>query len=208
MAFLTQAQLGYEHAFKAGFRDAYDWHQKVWEAFPSRNGQPRKFLTRLDELDGAFRLLILSVEQPERPVWWPEQAWKTKAIAPTFWEHSRFRFSLVANPTVKVRSSRTGQLLKNSRRVPIVKREALLGWLERKGQQNGFVFDPSETKTVPRPIQRFIKKGSAGAHAATEFVGQLTVTDHEIFQQAAIQGVGPAKAFGFGMLCLAPIRDV
>ena len=44
----------------------------------------------------------------------------------------------------------------------------------------------------------------AGLHSATEFVGILEITDPALFIQATHTGIGSAKAFGFGMICLSP----
>lgn len=213
-SYLTKIEIDHETAFKAGLRDSYSWHQSIWKAFPGKDGQNRSFLTRLDEIDGGLRLLLLSTEAPMRPDWCPDDCWNTKTIPEAFWNHPAYRFSLVANPTKKVRSDSRGNLLKNSRRVPILYREdrvegeknqpGLLSWLARKGEQHGFSIVPEQVKTIPRPRQPFIKKGAAGIHAATEFAGVLTVTDPEAFRKAALNGIGPAKAFGFGMLCLSP----
>ncbi len=211
---LTKLEVDHETAYKAGLRDSYSWHQKIWQAFPGRDGEDRFFLTRLDEIDGGLRLLVLSPEAPVRPDWCPEPCWHSKPISESFFKHSTYRFSLVANPTRKVKTEKNP---KNGRRVPLVSREdkvvdgktvpGLLSWLARKGEQHGFTFDPDRTKTAPRPRQLFIKKGAAGTHTATEFSGILTVTDPEKFHHAARNGVGSAKAFGFGMLCLSPLKD-
>jgi CRISPR system Cascade subunit CasE len=202
---LTKIEIDHETAFKAGLRDSYEWHRKIWQAFPEMDGQSRDFLTRLDELDGRLRLLLLSPSQPTRPEWCPEKAWESKLVEDSFFTHDLYRFSLRANPTKKVRSDKDGKLLKNSRRVPIVSRDDLLGWLQRKAEQSGFSVNPETIRTVPRPRQAFIKKGKAGLHVATEFIGELRVRDAEKFKYAAIHGIGSAKAFGFGMLCLAPL---
>ncbi len=204
-AHLTRIEIDHETAHKAELRDSYAWHQKIWHAFPDRDGQSRDFLTRLDEIDGGFRLLLLSATPPSRPDWCPEPAWQSKAVADSFFTHPAYRFSLVANPTKKVKSDRHGNLLKNSRRVPLVQREALLDWLQRKAELHGFTIDPAAIRTAPRPRQPFIKKGAAGLHAATQFSGTLQVTDAGKFRQAALNGIGPAKAFGFGLLCLSPL---
>jgi len=50
-------------------------------------------------------------------------------------------------------------------------------------------------------------EGKSGTHTATEFTGTLTVTRPNIFQEAAKNGIGSAKAFGFGMLCLVPLTS-
>lgn len=207
---LTQARIPYDIVARpwknGGFRDSYAWHKRVWEAFPGEPEASRDFLTRLDDTGSDFRLLILSRNPPVRPDWCPSDAWKPRTIADEFFAHTAYHFSLLANPTRKrVVRDADGQRKKNGRREPIVTREDLIDWLARKGTQHGFEFDAASLKTVPRPRQPFLKKGAAGTHTATEFSGLLRVTDPALFHQAAITGIGSAKAFGFGMLCLSPI---
>ncbi len=210
--FLTKVEIDHETAYKAGLRDSYAWHQRIWQMFPGRDGEARDFLTRLDGLDGGFRLLVISAQQPARPDWCPEPAWQSKAVPDTFFEHEAFRFSLIANPTRKVKSDKNA---KNGRRVPITHREdrvvgdkaqtGLLTWLRRKGEQHGFTFEDDQVRTLPKPRQWFLKKGAAGVHSATEFIGLIRVTDPAKFRTAVTGGIGTAKAFGFGMLCLDPL---
>ena len=210
--FLTKVEIDHETAYKAGLRDSYAWHQRIWQMVPGRDGEARDFLTRLDGLDGGFRLLVISAQQPARPDWCPEPAWQSKAVPDTFFEHEAFRFSLIANPTRKVKSDKNA---KNGRRVPITHREdrvvgdkaqtGLLTWLRRKGEQHGFTFEDDQVRTLPKPRQWFLKKGAAGVHSATEFIGLIRVTDPAKFRTAVTGGIGTAKAFGFGMLCLDPL---
>lgn len=222
---LTRIEIDYETAWKADLRDSYAWHQWAWKAFPGRPADQRDFLTRLDDTGEGFRFLIQSPVAPTRPPNCPEPAWETRAIPEAFFDCGRFRFSLLANPTRKVRSNAKGELLKNSRRVPIFDdlakkdnpstridvREALIEWLGRQAGAHGFSFDAKKLKTIPRPRQVFVKKSRtdesrhAGVHAAVEFVGELEVSDPVAFREAVTRGIGSAKAFGFGMLCLAPL---
>lgn len=189
-----------------GFRDSYAWHKRVWECFPDKPETARDFLTRLDDTGGGFRLLILSGIAPEKPGWCPDAGWETKSVGEDFLSRDRYRFSLLANPTIKrVIREADGTRRKNGRRVPISKREELLAWLERKAAQHGFSITPAEIHTIPRPRQSFLKGGKAGLHTATEFTGVLTVTDRNLFHAALATGIGSAKAFGFGMLCLSPV---
>ncbi len=213
---LTQARIPYEIVARwqknGGFRDSYAWHKRVWEAFPGKPEADRDFLTRLDDTGGGFRLLILSTDPPTRPDWCPAPAWESKTIDAAFYDHPAYRFSLLANPTVKrVVRDDAGNRRKNGRREPIVKREELIDWIVRKGEAHGFHIDTATLKTVPRPRQPFTKREKQdetrhhGTHTATEFVGTLRVTDAAAFHLAATRGIGTAKAFGFGMLCLAPM---
>lgn len=223
---LTRVEIDYETAWKVGLRDSYAWHQWAWDAFPGRPKGKRDFLTRLDDTGEGFRFLIQSPLAPTRPLTCPEPAWETRKTPQDFFNRESFRFSLLANPTRKVRSNARGELLKNSRRVPIFYnpekkadpanridvREALVVWLASQGEAHGFRFDANALKTVPRPRQVFVKKSRAdearhaGVHAAVEFVGALQVVDPAAFREAVASGIGSAKAFGFGMLCLAPIN--
>ncbi len=213
--YLAEIQIDHETAAKAGLRDTYAWHKKTWLCFPGREKDTRDFLTRLDPVDCGFRLLILSSTAPQRPPWCPEPAWRSKIVPETFLTQTVFRFSLVANPTRKTRSEKNGVTTKNGRRVPIVSREdtedaegkiipGLLSWLTRKAEAHGFIIAIDQVRTVPRARQYFIKNGMLGLHSGVEFQGVLRVTDPEKFRQAFTQGIGSAKAFGFGMLVLAP----
>lgn len=217
---LTKAIVPYDIAARwdhgRGFSDSYAWHQRVWEAFPGRESAHRDFLTRLDDQSDGFRLLILSAEPPRRPAWCPEPGWHTKNVPEDFLSHKRYEFSVIANPTRKVRSNARGELLSNSRRVAILHRDdrdvngrpqpGLLSWIARKAAHHGFGLPyPDQVRTIPRPRRFFMKKNQPGLHAATEFQGILEVTDTSAFRHAFTCGLGSARAFGFGMLCLAPI---
>jgi CRISPR system Cascade subunit CasE len=118
----------------------------------------------------------------------------------------------LANPTRKPAAPRDADgKRRNAKRIPISHREDLIAWLLRKGGQHGFQVDPATLQTIPRPRQVFVKKDRsdgmrhAGLHSATEFIGVLSITDPAAFTNATKSGIGSAKAFGFGMLCLSPL---
>ena len=208
MTYITQVTLDLASAARRGLRDSYDWHQAVWKAFPGRDGEPRQFLTRLDNRREGFRLLIVSQVQPARPEWCPadEEGWKTKLIPETYFTRSQYAFQLCANPTRKLSKQRAdGSLTKNGRRAPLSKREELVEWIKRKGAQGGFTVDEGTLRTFPRGRGYFDKDGQVGLHSAVEFQGVLTVDDPAKFHETFTRGVGPAKAFGFGLLVIAPL---
>lgn len=209
---LTKIEIDYETAHKAQLHDAYAWHQWAWQAFPGRPEDDRDFLTRLDDTGNGFRFLIQSATLPQRPATCPVDAWQSKDIPEDFFRHGAYRFSLLANPTRKLAAPRDAEgKRRNAKRVPVSTREDLMEWIDRKGTQHGFRIDPATLRTIPRPRQVFVKKSSAdsrrhsGLHSATEFVGVLRITDPVAFIQATQNGIGTAKAFGFGMLCLSPL---
>ncbi len=209
MTHLTQVTLDIATASRLRLRDCYDWHQAVWKAFPGRDGQKREYLTRLDQRREGFRLLIVSPAQPVRPDWCPADAesWKTKEIPANFFTRHRYAFQLCANPTKKVSKERAdGSLTKNGRRVPLGQREELAEWIKRKGDQGGFTVDESALRTFSRGREYFEKNGQRGLCSAVEFQGTLAVTDPAKFHEAFTRGIGSAKAFGFGLLVIAPIE--
>ncbi len=206
IAYLTKVEIDYETAVKRGLRDSYAWHQKCWEAFPGRENEDRDFLTRVDDTNNGFRLLIMSQSIPVRPDWCPSRAWSTKEVDDSFLKHSTYQFSLLANATEKkVVRNPDGSRKKNGKRIPIVGEANLTSWLHRKASIHGFDIVSNNIQATPMPRQYFIKKGKSGLHVATNFQGVLKITDHALFTQSLIKGIGTAKAFGFGMLCLSPV---
>jgi len=212
VTYLTQAQIDFSVAAKRGLRDSYDWHQAVWQAFPGRDGAPRDFLTRLDEQDEAVRLLIVSPREPVRPDWCPTDSWKSKMIPEGFFNKARYRFKLRVNPTKKVAVQKPdGTFKTNGRRIPLVKREDLETWLNRKAQHGGFEVEASGVHILQEKREYFLKEKTPdtsskhGLHSSVNIEGILQVTDPEKFHSTFCQGIGSAKAFGFGLLVLAPI---
>ena len=43
-------------------------------------------------------------------------------------------------------------------------------------------------------------------HSSVLFDGLLRVTDTDAFLRTLVRGIGPGKAFGFGLLSVAPVR--
>lgn len=208
MTHLTQVSLDFATAARLPLRDCYDWHQAVWKAFPGRDGKQRDFLTRIDRRADGFRLLIVSPMPPVRPNWCPTDAesWRTKAIPDTYFTRRVYAFQLCANPTKKVTKLKSdGSPTKNGQRVPLRTREELILWIMRKGEEGGFAVDEQKVRTVSRSREYFEKQGIRGLHTAVDFQGVLTVTDPAKFYQTFTRGIGSAKAFGFGLLVLAPI---
>ncbi len=206
---LTQIRVTYEDAVRLlRIRDTYDWHQYVWRAFDQGIRHRRDFLIRVDRKEEAFRVLILSRSVPAKPDWCPTDCFETKVIPDDFFAHGHYRFSLLANPTKKVRVDNTdGSRRKNGRRVPLVTREELVAWLQRKAQAGGFNINADSLRTLPRGREFFHKDGiSHGTHTAVEFQGELTVTAPDRFRATVAAGIGSAKAFGFGLLALAPLK--
>lgn len=203
---LTRILVPYEDAVRLlRIRDTYDWHQRVWQAFSGRDGQARDFLIRVDRIEEAYRVVILSHTIPSKPDWCPTDCFASKPFPEDFFRHSQYQFSLLANPTRKVRSNAMGERTKNGRRLPVTGREGLIDWMQRKAGESGFSVGREALRTIPQGREYFHKDGHAhGTHTAVEFQGHLSVIDPDRFRAAVATGIGSAKAFGFGLLILSP----
>jgi CRISPR system Cascade subunit CasE len=205
MTHLTQINLDFATATRLRLHDCYDWHQAVWKAFPGRDGGTRDFLTRLDRQRDGFRLLIVSPLEPTRPDWCPPESWRSRPIPETYFSRRQYVFQLCANATKKVtKLSADGQPTKNGRRVPLSSRDELVNWIRRKGDQGGFAVNEATLRTFSGGREYFEKRGIRGLHSAVEFQGVLQVMEPGKFHENFKRGIGPAKAFGFGLLVIAP----
>lgn len=66
---------------------------------------------------------------------------------------------------------------------------------------------PRDVRIVARQVHRF-HKGTNGPQvvlATATFEGRLRVTDPDLLAEKLLSGVGPAKAYGCGLLTLAPL---
>lgn len=131
------------------------------------------------------------------------------------------RFRLLANATRKVHPpGPDGKPRENGTRIPIRDEAARLQWLARKGEQAGFqvvsaAVVPARQERPPvadvrtTPGRRSTGRKPHGGNRmqvdleGVLFDGHLRVCDATLFRQALVQGVGPGKAYGFGLLSLA-----
>ncbi|WP_433933235.1 type I-E CRISPR-associated protein Cas6/Cse3/CasE [Sorangium cellulosum] len=130
-----------------------------------------------------------------------------------------FLFRLRANPTRRVdtKSGPDGKR-RNGRRVELRDDASRLDWLRRKASASGFELHGPEdgtgaSGTCVREERKLLgrRPDASGAPrvltlAPVLFEGRLRVTDADRFRAALAAGIGPAKAYGFGLLSIAPAR--
>jgi len=197
---------------------------------PQRSG---RLLWRLEEQHGRAELLVQSPARPAlehlvEQAGWPgnEQGSPRVAdMAPIFGliaPGRQFGFRVRVNPSYishapqAATASQRGKLDAAGRGVRLGHRTAQqqLAWfLDRTvGDQPlwGFTVgsDPehAHVRVVAREHLRF-RKGAGGPQVSLDvacFAGVLTVTDSERLKDVLVNGVGRAKAYGCGLLTLAP----
>jgi CRISPR system Cascade subunit CasE len=135
-------------------------------------------------------------------------------------------FRLRANPTKRV-GKRDDPM--KGKRVELAREEDQINWLIRKGRVTGKGdtggFDiitkrirnaKGEERLVPcvsvvcegKQIgrKRNLAVSQSITHYAVVFDGLLRVTDNMAFLETIIRGIGAGKAFGFGLLTVAPVK--
>lgn len=226
MNWLTRLEIDTGHAHSEGLVDSYSWHKKIWTFFPGQSDSERDFLSRIDLLEGAFRVWILSGVEPVPPAWCQAEEFSHKRIAPGFLSHRHYAFDVRANAVKSLvqRDASGLPLLKangkrrSGKRIPLTDHDELQAWLTRKGEvrcqeqetgrpvPGGFrIVEERPLEISPMMASHFRKKGQRGYHGGVQFRGVLEVTDSEHFTQTYQSGIGSAKGFGFGLMLLAPI---
>ncbi len=123
------------------------------------------------------------------------------------------RFRLRANPTKKIdtKSGPDGQR-RNGRRVDLRTETQQVEWLSRRADRAGFrlvpVYPGSNAPSVRVGTSEKLRSRTTGrlvTLAGILFEGLLEVTDPDNLRLAIKEGIGPGKAFGCGLLSLAPL---
>jgi len=125
----------------------------------------------------------------------------------------RLAFRLRANPTRKIQT-RSSEGRRNGSRVELHREEDQRAWLQRKATQHGFEI----LESGGAPEVRVVRGDKIGGHrvrgereekltfGSVLFEGALRITDPARFRAALEGGIGSGKAYGFGLLSIAPLR--
>lgn len=118
----------------------------------------------------------------------------------------RFLFRLRANTTKRLSAKSPNVIAEQvGKRVPLHGDDARRQWLVRHAATAGFDVDLGSVRITEIPPA----EGRAGKHvtvAGAVFEGVLVVGDEEKFRLALKEGIGPAKAYGFGLLSIVAAR--
>lgn len=86
----------------------------------------------------------------------------------------------------------------------------LMDWLDRwrpeANKGSGFSINSDTTNVQPGYVHVQKQRDSDGQRLrSVRYEGVLEVTDADIFHNTLVRGIGPGKAFGFGLLSVAPL---
>jgi CRISPR system Cascade subunit CasE len=184
--------------------DAYEMHRTLARVFVRDDATPPvRFLWRLERRSDDQASCVVLVQSAHAGDWaalnampgyvdqvQPNKAVDLDALVQT---GARYRFRLLANPTVTREGKRYGLTRENEQ----------LAWIARQGERNGF----SVLGCVRGADERLqVRQGRGGnriiLHTAL-FDGVLQVDSAELLRQGVLNGFGHGKAMGLGLLSLA-----
>lgn len=214
--------------------DCQDLHRTILGAFPHVDGAAARsefrvlYRVDLSRRAGGVEVLVQSSVAADwtclRPGYLlcrrgenPRQKNLTQALA-AIQTSQRLAFRLRANPTRKIetKSGPSGER-RNGRRIELRADADLAKWLERKSDASGFRVLALRTAPELTDVQILAPMKQTGwrddhgvrrrlTFGGVLFEGRLVVTDADLFRAALENGIGSGKAYGFGLLSIAPDR--
>lgn len=200
-------------------KDGYGLHQLIWALFPKQPSAKRDFIYRQDDQQGWPCFYVVSARCPENmPGLFSVH---TKEYNPQLRKGDRLGFSLRVNPVV-TKKTENGRRMRHdvvmdAKRclkasgadisMPEVIRDAGLAWLTSRSERCGLSFDSFLVRVEGYVQHQMIKfNGSKPIRfSSLDFDGILTVKDANTFTRMLFTGIGPAKAFGCGLMLVRRI---
>lgn len=198
-------------AARSVMKNGYRLHQALWQLFQGEH-QQRDFLYRRVETTNWPCFYIVSARPPNdtHDLW----SIQIKDYTPHLVAGQRLAFSLCVNPIV-TKKRQDGKPVRHDVVMDAKKRcsakkmkfsqaelvqDAGHCWLNERAEKYGFRLQALRVDGY-RQHQFSKARGERPIRFSTvDFNGVLTVTDKTQFQQTLFSGIGPAKAFGCGLL--------
>ncbi len=197
-------------------------HAAVRAAFPVATDYERpgsRTLWRLDTpAPATVHLYIVSPGRPDlthliEQAGWPtsDEAWVTRdydGLLDSLAPGQDWAFRLTANPT---HSGRKTADAKETQRFGYLREHEQIAWLMGRTDRHGFALasqhDGRPNVRLHRRQTQSFKRGMGTVTLTTAtFDGILQITDPDAFRRALTSGIGHAKAYGCGLLTLAPAQ--
>lgn len=192
-------------------------HAAVLAAFPESRATPDegRILWRVDPGAHDAVLYVVSPDKPDlthlvETIGRPTYGWQTRDYGP-FLDRlavgDLWAFRLCANPVHNVPAPGGGR----GKRVGHVTVAQQTEWFLSRAQRSGFAVDggssgaPDVALTSRRTL-RFPRKGRTVTLSTVVFEGNLRVADPVALRVALVDGVGPGKGYGCGLMTLAAAR--
>jgi CRISPR system Cascade subunit CasE len=206
--FLSRVEIPWEFA-----RNPYNLHRQLWRLFPGEEKETRSsseelrqgFLFRIEDsaTGRPARLLVQSRRMPETAS--GVLLVGTREINPQPVSDQYLAFLITANPVKTItdmeRDTKPGKQSEKCR-VPLIKEEDQREWITRKLADAGEI---NAANVLPHAPVYFRKGNRGGKLVTATFEGVMCVRNPDILVALMENGIGPAKAFGCGLLLLRKI---
>lgn len=197
-------------------------HAAVQSAFPpgALESSGGRALWRVDR-SGAHEisLYLVSPVEPdlshlvEQAGWQTGEMWQTRDYRPLLTRlksGQRWAFRLTANPTF--RGYKAGRNWSDTKPLAHVTVKQQQGWLLDRVEAAGFrvpdgPHEEAALQVVDRSMLRFVKGGNRVVVSSVTFEGILEISDADALVHTLTHGLGRAKAYGCGLLTLAPLTN-
>ncbi len=195
----------------------YFEHQALWQLFPEDQKAKRDFVYRCEQHELSRVYYLVSQRQPLMN----EGAWEvqSKPYLPKIKVGQKLSFNIRVNPVV-TRKDENGrshrhdvvmdakfQSRKNETKEELppigeLIQRAGYQWLTSRAECNGFSCSENDMIIEDYRCHKAYKRKAKSPieYRTLDYKGVLTVTDSERLSAALIKGIGPAKAFGCGLL--------
>lgn len=203
-------------------------HAAVMSSYPPvLTGEAPRVLWRVDRrASHDVQLYVVSIRQPdlthlvEQAGWPTSEAWQTTSYGPfldRLQEGQLWRFRITANPVQVLPSGAHGV---RGKVTPLTKIASQEDWLRTQGLTWGFevVDPPGDEGEAARGVlvtgrgQDAFSRQDPDERARrvtitrARFDGVLRVRDPNVLRDRLVGGMGRAKAYGCGLMTLAPVR--
>lgn len=173
--------------------DSYSLHRVVYSLF-NREDETRILYSDQKMKDGQRRVYLLAHNPPSDRTPEGYGSVRTTELSDELLSHSAYQFKVVINPTY----------MSNKKIVPIKGRENIAQWFIDKAPRWGFSADQIQVENID--VESFNSKhGHPVVLAYATVTGTLEVTNKALFEESFQKGLGRGKAFGCGLLQIAPI---
>lgn len=204
-----------------------DLHRTLLKGFPQTDSESARqhfgllYRTEHDGRGGAMLLVQSLVDPdwsqlPEMYLLEPAASKSIVALYARLHAGQQLVFRLRANPTKRLPlliENRIGR--ERGKRVEIFGEENQLEWLARKAGKHGFRLltarvNPNVVNARANTEGKVIgwrgRSGPPMKFGSALFEGELEIADAEAFKRTLSEGIGSGKAYGFGLLSVAPAR--
>lgn len=190
----------------------YRIHQALWRLFGGNPDTERSFLYHQQSASSVPTFLMVSARAPEdRDGLWHVE---TKPYRPQLEAGQKLGFSLRVSPVVSRRDA-SGRQRRHDVVMDLKRRyddpqqcpsqaelvqQSTWQWLENRLDRLGFTVDSGTFLAEGYSQHELAKPGHKVRFSTVDLQGVLTVVDPERMLAALCRGIGPAKAFGCGLM--------